>query len=404
MLESWIDPHKFTIGDITVIPLRRLFYVDNLRVALTALVIIHHVGQAFGGTGGWWYYQDAVRSPALSVLFTLDRSFFMSLFFLISGYFLPASFERKGARLFIKDRLVRLGVPILFFFLLVIPLMMYFYYVNFRGYGSPSFLVYYLNVYFGAGGKPAGWSGPSWPDMQFGHTWFLEHLLFFALCYTLIRLVWKRPVAWLGSSTRLPGNLAIILFALLLSGVTFTVRIWYPIDKWIGFLGLIQTAFADVPRDLSFFILGIAAYRTGWLERVTVCQGKTWLAVGLGLGAAYALLTPIRGSIFNTGGPDWKSWIFAVWESLYCCGMVIGLLVLFREKLNVQPAWLKYAGTAAFTAYLFHVPVVVALQYEVGGLVIGPLVKFGLVSLVAVPLTFVISHYLRQLPVAKEIL
>jgi glucans biosynthesis protein C len=383
---------------------RRLYFVDNLRVALTALVIIHHVGQAFGGTGGWWYFQDAVRSPLLSILFVLDRSFFMSLFFMISGYFLPASFDRKGAGSFMKDRLVRLGIPVLFFFLVVIPLMMYAYYVNFRGYASTSFWSYYLNVYFGAGAKPAGWSGPGWPDMQFGHTWFLEHLLFFALCYTLVRLVWKRPVNWLNSSTRLPGNLAIVLFALALSAVTFAVRIWSPIDRWTAFLGFIQTAFADVPRDLSFFILGIAAYHTSWLERVTVRQGKTWLAVGLGLGVAFALLTPLRDQLFMTGGLDWKSWSFTVWESLYCCGMVIGLLVLFREKLNVQPAWLKHAGGAAFAAYLFHVPVVVALQYSAGALVLGPLLKFALVSLVAVPLTFVVSYYIRRLPLAKQVL
>jgi glucan biosynthesis protein C len=31
----------------------RLYYLDNLRVSLTALVIAHHVGQAYGPTGGW---------------------------------------------------------------------------------------------------------------------------------------------------------------------------------------------------------------------------------------------------------------------------------------------------------------------------------------------------------------
>ncbi len=57
-----------------------------------------------------------------------------------------------------------------------------------------------------------------------------------------------------------------------------------------------------------------------------------------------------------------------------------------------------------FWAYLFHVPVVVALQYGVGNIGLGPLVKFGLVSLAAVPLTFVISYYLLRLPLAKKIL
>jgi hypothetical protein len=43
------------------------------------------------------------------------------------------------------------------------------------------FFVYYRDVYFGLGEQPAGWTGPSWPDLQFGHLWFVQHLLVFAL-------------------------------------------------------------------------------------------------------------------------------------------------------------------------------------------------------------------------------
>jgi hypothetical protein len=39
----------------------RLFYLDNLRVMLTVLVIAHHVGQAYGPTGGEWQWQWARR-------------------------------------------------------------------------------------------------------------------------------------------------------------------------------------------------------------------------------------------------------------------------------------------------------------------------------------------------------
>jgi len=35
----------------------------------------------------------------------------MGLFLLISAYFVPGSFDRKGASRFLKDRLIRLGIP-----------------------------------------------------------------------------------------------------------------------------------------------------------------------------------------------------------------------------------------------------------------------------------------------------
>lgn len=44
-------------------------------------------------------------------------------FFLISGFFTPASFDRKGGRAFVRDRLLRLGVPLLVFLLLLRPLV-----------------------------------------------------------------------------------------------------------------------------------------------------------------------------------------------------------------------------------------------------------------------------------------
>ncbi len=35
--------------------MRRLLYLDNLKVCLTVLVIFHHAGQAYGDGGDWAY-------------------------------------------------------------------------------------------------------------------------------------------------------------------------------------------------------------------------------------------------------------------------------------------------------------------------------------------------------------
>lgn len=65
----------------------RLFFIDNLRIGLIALVVAHHAGQAYGPTGGWWYFMEPARAGILGAFFDVNRSFFMSLFFMISGYF-----------------------------------------------------------------------------------------------------------------------------------------------------------------------------------------------------------------------------------------------------------------------------------------------------------------------------
>ncbi len=379
---------------------KRLFFIDNLRIAIAVLVVIHHAGQAYG-PGGWWYFESDERSNPLGVLFTLNRSFFMSLFFLVSGYFLPGAFNRKGASRFLRERFIRLGIPLLLFFFLIIPMLMYVYYINFRGLAAISFFDYYKQIYFGFAPMPANWTGPSWPDMQFGHLWFVEHLLVYSLAYAAYRaLPFKRR-----NSDRLepPSNISIAVFAVLLALLTSLVRLVYPIDVWIGLLGFIQVAFADVPRDLSFFIIGIIAYQHDWLRRFPSKQGFFWLSIGIALAFVPIVLnaTGNLGNVFGRGG---SSLVYTLWEAFYCCGISFGLIVLFRDRLEHSSKLLATLAAASYAVYLFHVPVVVMLQYALANISLQPFVKFLLVSIIGVLLTFAFSSFIRRIHIVKKVL
>ena len=78
----------------------RLSYLDNVKVFLTVLVIFHHAGQAYGQGGGWAYMPSnpAETLPWIWHFFSTNASFFMGLYFLISGYFVPRSYDRKDFR------------------------------------------------------------------------------------------------------------------------------------------------------------------------------------------------------------------------------------------------------------------------------------------------------------------
>lgn len=381
----------------------RLFFIDNLRIALITLVVAHHVGQAYGPTGGWWYFTEPARAPVLGAFFTVNRSFFMSLFFMISGYFLPQSLDRREKG-FLKDRFSRLGIPLLVFAFAIIPVMMYAYHVTFRSYGPISFLSYYGHYYFGHGPRPPHWNGPAWPDVNFGHLWFVEHLLVFAVCYWLWRLMPFSGRQGEHVKARPPRSTEIIAFAVVLAATTFVVRLWYPIDRWIALFKFIQVAFADVPRDLAFFVIGIVAYRRNWFSTMPATAGIVWLLVGIASAVVcYGLYSTGRG-YFNGGGLTLGAFVFDLWEVFLCCGMCIGLTVLFREKLNRQGRLAKDLAASTYAVYLLHVPVLVALQYAVGHEAWGPLVKFFLVTLIAVPATFALGSGLRRLPLARSVL
>ncbi len=373
---------------------RRLYFLDNLKIALTILVIAHHVGQAYGPTGGAWPIQETARAAILGPFFTVNRSFFMSLFFLISGYLMVASYDRSRPGVFLKSRLVRLGIPLLAFFFLIIPLQQYLCHCRVGDLGDMSFREYYGSRYF----APAG------AEANFAHLWYVEHLLIFSLCYALIRAVRKRSPQENRAEPRPLKHVAILVFALALAVVSAVVRRWYPIDRWVGFLGFIQVAFADVPRDLSFFILGTIAYRRQWFLGLSNRMGRIWLGVGLAAAVLWYAYSVARMLGLPRIDREVMGYIYPIWEALLCCGMSIGLLILFRERLNFQGRWGKLMAENQYAAYLFHVPVVVLIQVAVVNAAMSPFAKFALVTAASVPLTFLLSAAVRTPALVRKVL
>jgi glucan biosynthesis protein C len=349
----------------------RLYYLDNLRVVLTVWVIAYHVGQAYGPTGGEWLFQEPTEAPLLGPFFAVNRMFGMSLFFLIAGYFMVMACDAKGPRAFLRSRLLRLGLPLLVFALLMIPLQIYV-----------------------IGPLTTGELGSAWP-VDVGHLWFVEHLLIFSVCYALWRLKRSCPPEARTAPARPPEYLSILLFALALAAVSAVVRIWYPIDLWVYPFGFVRVAFADFPRDLSFFVIGALAYRHDWLRTFPTRAGYAWLAIGLVLaGFWYAYELGLRD--VAPIGPETMRVVYPIGESVLACGMCIGLLVLFREKANFQGRFAMELAHSQYAAYIFHVPFVLLCQWALVDIALPPLAKFALATLACVPLTFLVSYWLRK--------
>ena len=103
----------------------RLFFADHLRVALTILVVLHHLAVIYGASALFYYLEppknDTLASLVLLAFVLINQAYFMGFFFLISGYFTPGSVDQKGSDSFFKDRLLRLGIPLVVFMLVLGP-------------------------------------------------------------------------------------------------------------------------------------------------------------------------------------------------------------------------------------------------------------------------------------------
>ncbi|MGE5602900.1 MAG: acyltransferase family protein [Nitrososphaerales archaeon] len=344
-------------------PATRLFFFDNLRIVAMILVIAHHAGQAYGPTGGVWPIKEATTAAILDPFFTVNRSLGMSFFFMIAGYLMVISCDHKGPLPFLKDRVLRLGLPVLGWFLLMV---------------AVALLVDHRVT------LPA----------EMAHMWFVQHLLIFCAVYAAWR--WIRRDHPLSGSTpsRVPSWWAIVAFALVLAPVSAVIRHWYPIDDWVYLLNFVKVAWADVPRDLSLFIIGAIAYRKGWLGGFSSGAGRLWLAIGVllaGLMYCVKLIAPSSSFLTNS-----QSLLYAVWESLLCISLCIGLTVVFRDLWNSQSALGRKMAKGQYATYIFHLGVVVLFQWALLNLVAAPFVKFVLATLLAVPVAFLLGYWLSK--------
>lgn len=376
-------------------PSGRLYFIDNLRVLLISLVVAHHAGQPYGPTGGEWPLFNPERSPLLGPFFGVNAAFFMGLLFLISGYFVPGSFDRKGARIFLKDRFLRLGIPLLFIGLLTFGPLTYFMVYTEQG-GQLSFLQYFIQEYLGR-----------W-QVEIAHMWFVAHLLAYAIGYWLWRLFTKRRTPAFKPNLSAPTHRAILTYTLGLAVVTAIVRIWYPIDRWTNLLFVVPAEIAHLPQYLSLFIVGIVAYRRDWFRRLSTNTGMIWLWIGsIAAVARYAYSLVGRRfipSITSTGGSTWRSLVYSTWEAFICVGLCVGLLILFRDRINKHGKLLSILSDGSYTVYIIHLFVVIGLQYGLVESPLPPFVKFTLITLIGVPLCFALSYLIKKLPFTKKIL
>jgi surface polysaccharide O-acyltransferase-like enzyme len=104
------------------------------------------------------------------------------------------------------------------------------------------------------------------------------------------------------------------------------------------------------------------------------------------------------------GGLTWQSFTFSIWEEFICVGMILVLLVWFREKVNHQGAVAKAMSDSTFTVYFIHPLVLVFLALALKPIHMYPLLKWALVSLLATFLCFTMAYVLRKMPLMRKIL
>lgn len=372
-------------------PIRRMLYVDNLRLLFTVLVILHHVCLTYAAHSGWYYYEtlaDPFTNLFLNILMAVNRTWVLGCFFLVSGYFTPGALDRKGVSFFIKSRIIRIGIPLALFSVIIRPTI--FYVMNRQTlaaqYSWLENIVLLKNV------------AP-------GPAWFLEVLLVFSLAYALWWFALRGYREKRTIRRPFPGDGALVLFIVGLGILTFAIRIFLPAQKEVFHLRI-----GNYIQYIAFFSAGIAAYRHDWLERITDSTGIRWTIVTVAACVVYTWFVVSAWSShtdlsFLRGGLSTKTLIATFVEAFIAVGSLISLVYLFRRFVNGQPGAVRAMAGDAYAVFIFHAPIIVALTYLVQGALMGhPFLKVVSVFLSGTALCFLICRFVvKKVPYAEKI-
>ncbi len=375
----------------------RLVYADNLRSFVILLVVIMHSNVTYSGMGRWYYTEanfadlDVVSRTVFGLFGSFAQAWFMGFLFFISGYFAAKSLCKKGTFPFLKDRLFRLGIPLLIYVFAINPLMVFFY-VKHNGLFFYEFMNF-ADFYFGM-----------IKGMYFiegtGPLWFVEALLIFCGLYVLIRKIFpvrkdkKEPV---------PSYRKIILLSVLTAAAAFAVRLVCPMGIAYGNLQL--GFFASY---IILFFLGTNSAEKNWFESIVSDKSIIYLKLAVLAGIpAWALLMIFGGALSGDipigGGFHWQTAAYALWESLIAFAMTIGLIAFFGKKFHGETPHSRFVSQNSFAVYMFHSPIITGIAILCAGISLPMIAKHFIIFPASYVLSLVVSFLLRKIPVVAKI-
>jgi glucan biosynthesis protein C len=356
----------------------RLYYLDWLRVLAILTVFVYHTSRLFNVED--WNVKNPTWYPWVEVWNGFATTWLLPLIFVISGASLFYAVGKgegsiKGVGKFIKDKALRLLVPLLVCDLTHASLQAYLGRLT-HGEFSGSFFQYlpsyFLNDF----------------DWQGAHLWYLWLLfLFSVLLYPLMRWLRGRGqgvLSKLGDLLALPGA----VYALAVPAILLAVLLDYE----------------NMPHNAgwNFFVylwLTLAGFLVASDDRLQASsQRLRWLSLPLGLGLTGMFLALVQILVVGLGmAPAYGTWLYALgWGvralASWCC--ILAIFGFGRRHLNFSTRFLRYANEAVLPFYIFHQTVILSVGYFVVQWAVDDVLKWAIVLVTSFAIIMVLYELL----------
>jgi hypothetical protein len=315
--------------------------LDWLRVATILTVFFYHSGRFFDQ--GDWSVKNVTTSIETTQVLWLLAEWMMPLIFLISGASVFYAIGKGGKGRFLKDKVLRLLVPLVVCVFTHASLQVYLERVSHGQFQGPffDFIPHYFDgLYFGTGG--AGDGNFAFAGM---HLWYL--LILFLFCVIFLPLFfWLRGSAGSSALARVGDFFSLPAATWLLALPTIVLQNVIDPGSALGF----TVGGWNLPHYAWFFIAGFLIYSSDRV-RQRVRQMR-WVALLLSL-------VVIGQNLLATGEiaglhPDLASWCF-----------IFTILGFGMEHFTGQTPFLRYASEAVLPFYILHQTMLLAVGFFV---------------------------------------
>ena len=323
----------------------RRYDLDWLRVIVFGLLILYHVGMFFVPWG--WHIKNNETYGALRWPMLFVNQWRLPVLFVISGMGTAFALSFRSGFQFIKERNLRLGIPLIFGMCVIVPPQIYFERV-----ADLEFVGSYLSF----------WSGPAfvgiYPDGNFSwhHLWFLPYLLVYSVLLTPVFLYLRKNAGgnflngWRRRLTKNPFSLYLLIIPLFLYesllepffDVTHNL-IW----DWFNFVSSLTLFF------YGFLLISVKEEFWNALDKIK----KHALFIGIG-----SFLTLCAIWVFFEDSIV-VHFIEALVKVVNLWSWILALFGYAAIYLNQPGRWLSYCNQAVYPFYILHQTITITIGF-----------------------------------------
>ncbi|MFC1508717.1 acyltransferase family protein [Candidatus Omnitrophota bacterium] len=337
---------------------QRLYNLDWLRVLVIINMIPFHTAWIMTFVEGFFKVpQDGFIAQTMRLYVAFFTCWHMPLLFFISGVGTGLALNFRSTGEYVRERIKRLLVPLLFFMVFCFPVLAYYWPAIVLEKSITHFFFYFWPEIIKSIHYSDVTGGPGW-----AHLWFVAYLCIFSFIMLPIFLYLRKKrsrdiIAHFAvffsrkGMIYLPGFLFVAIHALL--------SVKFPLCQ-----NNLYTDWAYFSYNLTAFLLGYILCLDLQFWKIIDERFRTALMIGVVTASLVIVMWTIIPA-FSTPGYTLGYVVFSALFGFNTWIWMIALLGLSRKYLNFTNGFLRYFNRASYPIYIIHLVIITVIGYYV---------------------------------------